>query len=203
MVSINNPNAPAGLVPIKHGAGGTQRNQNYSDYNIAGSYGSNIFRGDSVAPTGTGNNVAVVAAGENPILGAFAGCSYVDSGGNTFFKRWWAASTAIQTGSVVEANVFDDPNQLYDIQVSGTTGPVSTNIGNTTNILKTVAGSQSTGTSGDQADGGDFSNSSTSQQLIVRALRALTNNTYAQYGRIVVQIFLHYNAAVAGQGTVY
>jgi len=198
MTSFNNPNSPTGFTPIKQGrGGGVIRPNNYSDYSIAGAYGTNIFRGDLVVPTGTGTNLAIVASGDNLSIGPFKGCNFVDSSSQTQFKPYWPASQAVLTGSVVEASVFDDPDTLFDCQVSGTAGLVSTNIGNTCNINTSVAGNTTTGNSGEQADQGTLSSSSTTQQLQVQALRALSNNAYGQYARAAVSIYLHYrNAAV-------
>lgn len=195
-MSFINPNSPTGFTPAKHPQGGTFRPNNYADYAIAGAYASNIFCGDLVSPTGTGTNVAVVAAGANASIGAFKGCNFVDALGNTNFKPYWPASQAIAAGTTVEATVFDDPDTLFDAQVSGTAGLVNTNIGNTCNINTSVAGSTITGRSGEQADQGTLSNNSTTQQLQIQSLRALSNNAYGQYARALVSIFLHYRIGV-------
>jgi hypothetical protein len=79
---------------------------------------------------------------------------------------------------------------------------VSTNIGNTANVL-IGTGSALTGQSADMVDQGTLSNSATNQQLQVQSLRLLTNNNYGQYARALVTIFLHYKNAAAGAGTVY
>ena len=200
MANFNNP---SGFTPVKHASGGQVNRVNTGgDYAIAGALASNIYRGSLVKPTGTGNNIDVVAAGDNPSLGAFKGVSYVDAGGNTQFRPYWGSGQTILTGSLVEAYVFDDPQALYDCQVSGTAGLANTNIGNTTNVV-IGTGSTSTGQSADMADGSLFSSSSTTQQLQVQSLRQLVNNAYGQYARALVSIFLHYKNAVAGAGTVY
>jgi hypothetical protein len=203
MTTPANINNPSGFTAVKHAMGGTPVRVNVgNDYNIAGALASNIYAGSLVKPTGTGSNIDVVAAGQNPSIGAFKGCSYVDPQGNTQFQRKWLSGTTIQTGSIVEASVFDDPDLLFDAQVSGTAGLVNTNIGNTANVV-IGTGSSQTGQSGDMVDQSTLSNSSTTQQLQVQALRALTNNNYGQYARALVSIFLHYKNAVAGSGVVY
>ena len=196
---FGNVNAPSGFTPVKHGYGGVVRPNNAADYSIAGGLASNINRGSLVKPTGTGTNIDVVAAGANPSLGAFHGVSFVDSNGDTQFRPRWLSGQTVQAGSVPEATVFDDPDLLYDAMVSGTAGLANTNIGNTANVL-IGTGNATTGQSGDMVDQSTFSNSATNQQLQVQSLRLSTGNTYGQYARALVSIFLHYkNAAV----TVY
>lgn len=203
MATPPNVNAPSGFTPVKHSTGGVpSRVSSSADYSIAGALASNIFRGSLVKPTGTGNNIDVVAAGANPSIGSFHGVSYVDATGNTQFRPLWTSGQTLQTGSVAEASVFDDPELLFDCQVSGASGLPNTAIGNTTNIV-VGTGSQLTGQSADMADGTILSNSSTTQQLQIQALRALTNNNYGQFARALVTIFLHYKGPVAGAGVVY
>lgn len=198
-----NINAPSGFTPVRHSAGGIpNRTNNSGDYAIAGGLASNIFRGSLVAPTGTGNNINVVAEGANASIGSFKGVSYVDAGGNTQFRAYWGSGQTIQANSLVEAYVWDDPEVLFDGQVSGTAGLVATNIGNTANVL-IGTGSTNSGTSGDQVDQSTLSNSATNQQLQIQSLRLLTNNAYGQFARALVSIFLHYKGPVAGGGVVY
>lgn len=194
-----NVNAPSGFTPVKHAFGGIVRPNNSADYAIAGGLASNIYRGSLVKPTGTGNNIDVVAAGNNPSLGSFHGVNYIDAGGSVQFRPYWASGQTVQTGSVPEATVFDDPDLLFDCQVSGAAGLADTNIGNTANILVGV-GNQLTGQSADMVDQSTFSNVSATQQLQVQSLRSTTNNAYGQYARALVQIFLHYKRAAV---TVY
>jgi hypothetical protein len=192
MAGAPNLNAPSGLTPARPGPGSAAgRVNNRSDYSLAGGLASNIFRGSLVKPTGTGNNIDVVAAGANPSIGVFKGVNYVDAGGNTQFRPYWGSGQTVLAGSVPEVSVYDDPDQLFDAQVSGTAGLVASNIGNTANILIGV-GSQLTGTSADQVDQSTFSASATNQQLQVLQLRQSTNNNFGQFARAIVSIFLHY-----------
>lgn len=187
-----NLNNPSGLTAVKHAAGGTPVRVNSSaTYAIAGGLASNIYRGSLVKPTGTGTNIDVVLAGANPSIGTFHGVNYVDANGDTQFRPRWLSGQTVITGSVPEATVFDDPDLLFDAQVSGTAGLVATNIGNTANIL-IGTGSGQTGQSADMVDQSTFSASATNQQLQVQSLRLLTNNNYGQYARALVTIYLHY-----------
>lgn len=200
MANLNNP---SGFMAVKHAVGGTPTRVNSgADYAIAGGLASNIYRGSMVKPTGTGNNIDVVAAGANPMLGPFHGVNYVDANGDTQFRPRWLSGQTVQTGSVPEASVFDDPQLLFDAQVSGAAGLVATNIGNTANIV-IGTGTAITGMSADQVDQTTFSASAVNQQLQVQQLRQITGNAYGQYARALVSIFLHYKNALAGAGVVY
>jgi hypothetical protein len=203
MATQPNTSNPSGFTAIKHMSGGVPMRVNSSaDYAIAGGLASNIYRGSLVKPTGTGTNIDVVAAGANPSIGAFKGVSYVDAGGNSQFRPYWGSGQTILAGSLVEASVYDDPELLFDAQVSGAAGLVAANIGNTANIL-VGTGSTLTGQSADQIDQSTLSNSSTTQQIQIQSLRLITNNNYGQFARAVCTIFLHYKNAVAGAGVVY
>src|SRR5882762_139449 len=160
MANPPNINAPSGLTAVKHAAGGTPVRVNGSaDYAIAGGLASNIYRGSLVKPTGTGTNIDVIAAGANPSIGSFHGVNYVDANGDTQFRPRWTSGQTVQTGSVPEATVFDDPDLLFDAQVSGAAGLVAANIGNTGNVL-IGTGSALTGQSADQVDQSTLSGSS-------------------------------------------
>jgi hypothetical protein len=191
-----NLNNPSGFTAVKPGSDGTPvRVNTYADYAIAGGLASNIFTGDLVKPTGTGTNIDLVVAGANPSIGAFHGVNYVDANGDTQFRRRWLSGQTVAVGSVPEATVFDNPDILFDAQVSGL-GLANTNIGNTANLTAAQAGSPQTGQSGEQIDQTTFSAVSTTQQLIVTSLRALVGNNYGQFARALVSIFLHYRNGV-------
>ena len=94
--------------------------------------------------------------------------------------------------AVVEAYVFDDPEDPLRCQVSGTAGLVATNIGNTANLL-IGTGSSPTGTEADQVDQSTLSiRARPSATAGAQHQRLCTNNTYGQYARALVSIFLHY-----------
>ncbi len=192
-----NLNNPSGFTAVKHSRGGVPvRVNSGADYNIAGGLASNIFTGDLVKPTGTGTNIDIVAAGANPSIGAFHGVNYVDANGDTQFRRRWLSGQTVAVGSVPEATVFDDPDLLFDAQISGAAGMVAANVGNTANLTAAVAGNQTTGVSGEQVDQATLSAVSTTQQVQVQSLRLLANNSYGQFARALVSIFLHYKQGI-------
>lgn len=109
-----NANAPRGLIPLRHNSGASIVQ---NEYTIASAYGFNIFRGDPVMLTGTGNNIqlAVGTAGTPTVqgIGVFAGCTWTDSTGKFNFSKYWPASTV---SSDAKALVWDDPNIVFEAQ---------------------------------------------------------------------------------------
>jgi hypothetical protein len=111
-----NTNAPHGLRPYNHQAGGTPARQ--AGYNVARDYATAIYSGDLVRLTGTGRNIEVVPNGTTArALGVFAGCSFVDASGDMRFLQYWPG-VSLPVGRVVEAFVFDDPNLEFVIQAT-------------------------------------------------------------------------------------
>lgn len=78
---------------------------------------SNIYEGSPVIPLATGliNIVGAAAGGTVALLGVFAGCNYVDLTGTPRWSAYWPGTAAAESGSVAEAYVWDDPNQLFTI----------------------------------------------------------------------------------------
>lgn len=136
-------NAPFGLRPLSSINGGswTEKTNEYTIYADANgaSYANSIFTGDPVvfAPTlAQGNNIAVYLPAKVtntpstfsplPILGAFQGCEYTLPNGTVVKSPYWPGGTVVLAGSVIKCLVIDDPDVVYDIQVS-TTGDVLAN----------------------------------------------------------------------------
>jgi hypothetical protein len=137
-------NGPFGLRPLSSINGGswTEKTTEYSIFapeDGVATYGASIFTGDPVvwnpalAQAGT---VAVylparaVATPSTysalPILGVFQGCEYITPAGILIKSPYWPASTPVLAGSVIKCLVIDDPNVVYDIQIS-TPGDVLAN----------------------------------------------------------------------------
>jgi hypothetical protein len=140
-------NAPFGLRPISSISGGswTEKVNEYFIYASANgqtTYATSIFTGDPVVwnPTlANAGTIAVYLPGETvgtpstfsalPILGVFMGCEYLSTvtGTNNLIKSaYWPGAAQVVPGSVIKAYVLDDPDVVYDIQVS-TIGDVLAN----------------------------------------------------------------------------
>lgn len=111
MANVTRPN---GLTPVRHITGGTPQRAN--EYTIADEYATALYSGQPVATTGTGRNIAAAAL-DAAAVGVFAGCSYQTLAGDVVFSPYWPASTAIKTGTVATAYVYDDPDTVFEIQI--------------------------------------------------------------------------------------
>jgi hypothetical protein len=136
-------NAPFGLRPFSSISGGswTEKTNEYYIYASANgliTYGTSIFTGDPViynpdlattlttAPTIARYPIdtATVANEVTPVVGVFMGCEYLSNvtGTNNLIKSpYWPAATQVVAGSRIKAFILDDPDVVYDIQVSTAT----------------------------------------------------------------------------------
>jgi hypothetical protein len=138
-------NAPFGLRPFCSINGGswTEKVNEYYIYTSADgttTYPNSIFTGDpvvwgtSVAATvadGITGTIAVYSPTYTdgtpstfstvPILGVFMGCEYLSvvNGVNNLIKSaYWPGGAQVVPGTVIKAFVLDDPNVVYDVQIS-------------------------------------------------------------------------------------
>lgn len=194
-----NVNSPYGLIPKKHGAGGVLRS---NAYQIASALASNIYAGSAVIPVGTNKRIDVAAAG-NRLIGVFAGVNYVDSAGDVKFARRWASGQALATGTIAEAEVFDDPEIIFSAQVSAAAGLVAADVGAFADLV-IGTGSAVTGTSGDQVDQSTITTTvATGGQVRIEELDPIQGNDYGQYAKALVVINEHYKrgSTTAGNAT--
>lgn len=137
-------NAPFGLRPLSSINGGswTEKTTEYSIFapaNGVATYSASIFTGDPVVWSPTLAQAGTVAVylparavgtpttySALPLLGVFQGCEYITPAGTLIKSPYWPASTPVLAGSVIKCFVIDDPDVVYDIQVS-TSGDVLLN----------------------------------------------------------------------------
>jgi hypothetical protein len=181
-------NTPVGLVPRKQANGGIAGRMNR--YYIAGALASNIFRGSAVKPTATSKNIDVCVAADR-LIGVFHGCNYIDASGNVQFRPFWGSGQTILTGSLVEADIVDDPNVIFSIQVSGV-GLALADIGAFADLVIGV-GSTATGNSADMLDQTTLSGGGTTFR--VEELDSTTANNFGQFAKALVRVTKHYLGA--------
>jgi len=134
-------NAPFGLRPSSSINGGSwteKTNQYFINASADGAttYGTSLFSGDPVmwntvaASTISGvatiaryafNNDAATDNNNTSVLGVFQSCEYTDSTGKLVQAPYWPASTQVLAGSQIKAYVIDDPDVVFEIQVSAAT----------------------------------------------------------------------------------
>lgn len=102
--------APFGLRPAYNPIG-LERAKKYS---IASAYNTAIYKGSPVILNTNGTIVIGTTAAD--LLGVFAGVEYVDSTGKPTVSNYWPASTV---ATQITAWVYDDPNEVYEIQADG------------------------------------------------------------------------------------
>lgn len=133
--------APYGLVPINV-IGGLPFAGSTRFLKVTNSYGTSIFNGDVVKLAATGTVEKDTGTTTATPVGVFLGCQYTDPGTSQIWQRnWWTASTV---ATDIMAYVLDNPNQLFQIQASGSIA--QTGLGNNAALVQT-AGSTANGKS--------------------------------------------------------
>jgi hypothetical protein len=107
-------NAPFGLQPRRMITGAPWNGQ-MNEYPIADSYNASLYTGD---PVGVNANGTITLPAASAVLGVFMGCTYVNTSGVLVTSAYWPANTATFQAQGAKALVVDDPNVLFDIQVS-------------------------------------------------------------------------------------
>ena len=145
---MSNGDAPSGFTPLYHLHGGTVRYN--GGYTIASGLASDIFLGDTVIETATGQGTDVdVGAATGVILGVFAGCRYTAANGDVVWAKQWVSGTATLGGVAAEAFVYTDPNIVFSAQVSAALSAAE--IGQFASVVA-GAGNVATGVSGFELD---------------------------------------------------
>ena len=121
MANVDRPN---GFIPRRHLAGGTPNR--LGAYTLANPTVDAFFSGDLVRATGLADSEGIpiiepCAAGETAV-GVFAGVRFVDLDGDQQFRPRVASGVSFTADprSPIEALVYDDPDQLFMVQVQGT-----------------------------------------------------------------------------------
>jgi hypothetical protein len=105
-----NQDAAFGFRAVRHLSGGTPRTE---EYLIASGYTGVIYTGSPVAAV-AGGQVELGAVGAVQMLGAFNGCFYTDP--TTSKPTWKAYYPGSITASDIVANVYADPQIIYEGQ---------------------------------------------------------------------------------------
>lgn len=191
-------NAPFGLQPRRY-LNGAPWNNATNTYNIATGYATTIYTGDPVY-LASGTGLIQAAAGDaNPCIGVFQGCKYYDTNGNFIFSPYWPASTSVLTNTLVEAEVADDPNIIFDIQSSNTTGVTQAQLGLNA-VFAIGTGSTISGQSGAVLNLATAPATTATFQLKIMRLTPNPSNGFKGYNNVEVVINNHYYKG--GTGTV-
>jgi hypothetical protein len=173
-----------GLKPLGNlSATGAQKQYGY---NIDDSQAGAIFQGDLVTIV-NGSVVKFLPATHAAALGVFNGCNYVDpTTGKPIFSNYYPGSVNITQG-VIQADVIDDPNQLFIIQADEDI--VQADIGKNADIVGS-GGSTTTGVSTMELDSSTIADTAALNLKIV-GLYNVPGNSLGDFAVVVVKINEH------------
>jgi hypothetical protein len=166
-------------------------------YEIADNQSGAIFQGDLVTVY-DGYLVKFAPATHTAAVGVFNGCNYIDpTTGKPTWKNYYPGSVNITQGKII-ADVIDDPNQLFIIQVDESVA--QTQVGFNADVVGT-GGSTTTGVSTMELDSSTIAKAAALNLKIV-GLWDVPGNAYGTNAVVVVKIneHLYGSAGVAGQG---
>ena len=166
-------------------------------YQIADNQSGAIYQGDLVTLY-DGYVVKFAPGTHTAALGVFNGCNYIDpSTGKPTWKNFYPGSVNITAGTI-QADVIDDPNQLFTIQVDESVSQAD--IGKNADVVGT-GGSSTTGQSTMELDSSTIANTAALNLKIV-GLFDVPGNSFGTNAVVVVKIneHLYGSAGVAGQG---
>jgi hypothetical protein len=180
-----NRDAPAGFQVTRHIAGGEQNR--FNQYHVADAYDTSIYRGALVIPVNTSKNIAVLAAVANRVIGVFDGVQYTAPDGEPFWRPYWPANTVLKTGTLADANVYDDPRSLFEVQASADLQPAD--IGALANPSAVGGGVDRTGQSTQELDSATIGSGA---NLKIMELSKKVDNAYGTNAKVIVALALHY-----------
>ena len=183
-----------GLRPIGNlSATGAQKQYGYQ---IADNQAGTIFQGDLVVLTG-GFISRFLPASHTAAVGVFNGCNYNDpTTGKPTFSNFYPGSVNITSGQI-NADVLDDPNQLFLIQCDA--GFVAADVGKNADVIGT-GGSTTNGISTMELNSATLATTA-ALNLKVVGLYNDVNNEFGTNAVVVVKINEHVygSTGVAGQ----
>lgn len=201
-----NANKPMGLSPVQY-LNGSSWNGQARLYSIAYNYGTAIYIGDPVVPSGTadGNGImgiTLATAGDaNPVLGSVVGIGrYVDliANPNNLNITYFPAS-GDGVNSPWYALVADDPNIIFEAQDIGTgTALAAADIGLNINLK---SGTGNGFVSGWGIDDGSKGTNATYQCKLMGLVRS-QDNAFGQYAKFYVKLNNHFYGTGSGSAGI-
>ena len=163
-------------------------------YNIPSSYGSNLFLGDPMIPTGTSDangipNVTIATAGtSNYLIGTFVG---IVNGGEPIVSVTRDLPIYHQASTQQYILVADDPELMFRVQEDGLGGAAGVTASSANANLIAGSGSTVTGMSGWMLDSSTVNTTATLQVRILRPVQAPDNDATLTLAKWLVRINLH------------
>ena len=197
-----NQDAAFGLRPLKSVGQGDDSTGMSSHYIDAGD-ASTIFQGSPVIAAA--GYVDASTAGAVPNLGAFWGCFYVDPTTlKPTFKNYYPGSITPPASKDVEAFVYDNPNQMFEIQSDNTGASALADVLSNADLVN-FGGSTLNGVSNSELDDSTIAASSdaAAQLLIIGVSRDPKNNDVTDTGgNVNWRVLINMHLFGHGVGTV-
>jgi len=189
-----NQDAAFGLRPIKS-VGQADDSTGMSSHSIDAGDASVIYQGSPVIAAA--GYVDIATAGAVPNLGAFWGCFYDDPTTlKPTFKNYYPGSITPPSSKDIEAFVYDNPNQMFEIQSDNDGASVLADIFSNADMVN-FGGSTLNGVSNTELDDSTIAASSdaAAQLLIIGTSRDPKNNDVTDAGgnvnwRVLVNMHL-------------
>ncbi len=189
-----NQDAPFGFRAVRMQGSGPSTN-GQTQYLIANGYATSIFQGDPVEVV-AGGTLEVANGVADVMVGVFNGVNYVDvNSRKPVWSNFHSANTSSYDG-IIKAFVQDDPNQLFEVQVTGAFA--NSDIGTTANLTYT-AGSTHSGTSKVEVTSTFGTGANTAVKVVGLSGDPENSDTSSDNCNIIVKLNKHlYNANTAG-----
>jgi len=189
-----NQDAAFGLRPLKS-VGQADDSTGMSSHSIDAGDASVIYQGSPVIAAA--GYVDIATAGAVPNLGAFWGCFYDDPTTlKPTFKNYYPGSITPPSSKDIEAFVYDNPNQMFEIQSDNDGASVLADIFSNADMVN-FGGSTLNGVSNTELDDSTIAASSdaAAQLLIIGTSRDPKNNDVTDSGgnvnwRVLVNMHL-------------
>ncbi len=189
-----NQDAAFGLRPLKS-VGQADDSTGMSSHSIDAGDASVIYQGSPVIAAA--GYVDIATAGAVPNLGAFWGCFYDDPTTlKPTFKNYYPGSITPPSSKDIEAFVYDNPNQMFEIQSDNDGASVLADIFSNADMVN-FGGSTLNGVSNTELDDSTIAASSdaAAQLLIIGPSRDPKNNDVTSTGgnvnwRVLVNMHL-------------
>ena len=189
-----NQDAAFGLRPLKS-VGQADDSTGMSSHAIDAAYGTAIYQGSPVVAAA--GYIAISTAGAVPNMGAFWGCFYVDPTTlKPTFKNYYPGSITPPSSKDIEAFVYDNPNQMFEIQSDNDGASALADIFSNADLVN-FGGSTLNGVSNSELDDSTIAASSdaAAQLLIIGTSRDPKNNDVTDTGgnvnwRVLVNMHL-------------
>ena len=189
-----NQDAAFGLRPLKS-VGQGDDSTGMSSHAIDAAYGTAIYQGSPVVAAA--GYITISTAGAVPNMGAFWGCFYVDPTTlKPTFKNYYPGSITPPSSKDIEAFVYDNPNQMFEIQSDNDGASTLADIFSNADMVN-FGGSTLNGVSNTELDDSTIAASSdaAAQLLIIGTSRDPKNNDVTDTGgnvnwRVLVNMHL-------------